>query len=328
MTDNPILKLLYDDSGNLKEEITKSDIKKFEVDHVAPLFERVSQINEYQTQNPDPSRADSRNCLVHLWGEHYRGYMPFGDLAFISDQECNYLHAPIIHQTFKYLRGDDRNMQNDTNNRTDVLSCTRNGYFLRMALLYEVLPDVGQRLKSAITSEELSIRVHKTFEKFQKEVEPFNLSAPKYDTGLLALGYMNFAVFAGALGIKLDGSLSYPTFQFGPKNDGDDLKAIQLLEGTFRALIHKIPLEKDTLRIAQDDLVNYLDYGSGDLSSAEEKIDLFVNGVEATRLVRQIVADQHKALYADDKVSQDIAKYSNDFYSYEAFLKFADANAR
>ena len=129
-------------------------------------------------------------------------------------------------------------MQNDTNNRTDVLSCTKDGHFLKMALLYEVLPDVGQRLKSAISSEELSNRVLETFKKFQMEVVRFNQVGKKYDTGLFALGYMNFAVFAGSLGIKLDGSLSFPTYQFGPKNDGDDLKAIQLLEGTFRALIN------------------------------------------------------------------------------------------
>jgi hypothetical protein len=328
MTDNPILNLLYDDSGNLKEEIADIDLEKFEVVHVVPLWKIISQINEYQTQNPDPSRADSRNNLVHLWDAHNKGYTPFGDLAFISDQECDYLHAPIIHQIFKYLKGYGENIQNDTNNRTDVWSCTEDGHFLKMALLYEVLPDVGQRLKSAITSEELSIRVHKIFEKFQMEVVRFNQVGKKYDTGLFALGKMNLAVFGGSLGIKLDGSLTYPTYQFGPKNDGDDLKAIQLLEGTFRALINKFPFEKDTLRTTEDGDVNYLEYGSGYVSSAETKIDLFVSGVEATRLVRQIIAEQHKALYADDRFSQDIARYSNDFYSYEAFLKFADANAR
>lgn len=322
MTDNPILNLLYDDSGNLKEEIADIDLEKFYEQHVIPHRNLLLSINQYQIQNPDPSRADSRNNLVHLWDAHTVGYTPFGDLAFISDQECDYLHAPIINQALKYFQGTHED------DRRAVLSCTKDDSFLRMALLYEVLPDVGQRLKSAITSEELRIRVHKTFEKFQKEVGPFNKPASKYDTGLFALGQMNLAVFARSVLNAPDCSTTYPTYKFGPKNDGDDLKAIQLLEGTFRALINEMPFEKDILRTTQDDLAKYIEYGSGDVSSAEAKIVLFVSGVEATRLVRQIVAGQHKALYADDRVSQEIARYSNNSFSYEAFLKFVDAKSR
>jgi hypothetical protein len=189
-----------------------------------------------------------------------------------------------------------------------------------MALLYEVLPYVGQRLKPSITSEELSQKIKNTFICFRRKVKPFNQPNSQYDTGIFALGSMNGAVFGMATVIAPDGSRFSPKFQFGPKNDGKDIRAIQLLEAAFRSLINQVPLE--TVPTHPDNPIKYLKYGGKKPSSANAKIDLFCAGVEATSIVRQIVAQQHQLMYSNSNFSQEIAKHSNNFFDPINFLAF------
>ena len=189
-----------------------------------------------------------------------------------------------------------------------------------MALLYEVLPYVGQRLKLSITSEELSQEITNTFMRFQRKVKPFNQPNSQYDTGIFALGSMNGAVFGMATVIAPDGSRFSPKFQFGTKNDGKDIRAIHLLEAAFRSLINQVPLE--TVQTTPDDAIKYLGYGGENPSSANAKIDLFCAGVEATRIVREIVAQQHQLMYSDSNFSREIAEHSNNFFDPRNFLAF------
>ena len=290
---NPILALLCDSNGTFKEEITTSDLERFQEKWVLPYRASVALINAFQSQNPNPSRADSRNNLVHLWDQHQGGYIPLGDLAFLSDEECLFLEAPIIHHTSAYFY-DKNKIHTD---RTQVLFCKKDPNFLAMALLYEVLPTVGKRLRGEIGSQELRTEIQRTFQAFQAKVGSFNDAYSRYDTGIFALAAMNKLVFEKATGTAPDGTHFYPTFRFGPKNDGENLNSVQLLEGVFRAIINEIPAQRDTLKTTPDNFISYINYGgSGDLSSAQKKIDLFVTGVEATALVRSIVALQHQAM--------------------------------
>jgi hypothetical protein len=322
MSINPILDLLYDGQGNLKSEITKGDLQKFYNQHVQPKMILMSTLEGRQKHNPDPARADSRNILRHLWNDHLGGYTPFGDLVFLNDSECECIQFPIIHQVYKYLNNSNTNIYfNNTNcNRRAVSFCIQDSRFLKMALLYEVLPYVGQRLKPSITSEELSQKIKNTFIRFRRKVKPFNQPNSQYDTGIFALGSMNGAVFGMATVIAPDGSRFSPKFQFGPKNDGKDIRAIQLLEAAFRSLINQVPLE--TVQTTPDDAIKYLGYGGENPSSANAKIDLFCAGVEATRIVRQIVAQQHQLMYSNSNFSQEIAEHSNNFFDPRNFLAF------
>jgi hypothetical protein len=315
---NPILALLCDSNGTFKEEITTSDLERFQEKWVLPYRKSLALINDYQSQNPNPSRADSRNNLVHLLDQHRGGYIPLGDLAFLSDEECLLLEVPIIHHAYVYL--SDLAEKADTK-KIDVFSCTRDGHFLAMALLYEVLPIVGKRLRGEVKSrDELRSEVEKIFETFQRGVAVFN-NLLSHDTGIFSLSCMNLKVFGSATGTASDGTAFFPTFKFGPKNDGEDLNAVQLLEGVFRAIINEIPAQRDTLKTTPDNLISYIRYGgSSDLSSAQKKIDLFVTGVEATALVRSIVALQHQAMYSGDDFSQEVARRSNEFFTLENFL--------
>ena len=322
MSSNPILDLLYDGQGELKIRITDRDLKEFNYNHVEPKSALVREIHRQPRHNPDPARADSRNILSHLWNDHLSGYTPFGDLAFLNDSECDCIHFPILHQVYKYLSTSNTNIytNNTKDNRTAVSFCIQDRDFLKMALLYEVLPYVGQRLKLSISSEELRQKIKNTFESFQQKVNPFNRPNSQYDTGIFALGCMNKAVFGMATVIAPDGSHFYPTFQFGSNNDGDAVKAVELLEGMFRSLINQVPLE--TVQRTPDYAIKYLAYGGSDLSSADAKIDLFCAGVEATRIVRQIVAQQHQLMYSDSNFSREIAEHSNNYFDTDKLLAF------
>jgi hypothetical protein len=323
MSINPILDLLYDGQGELKIRITDRDLKEFNDNHVEPKSALVREIHRQPRHNPDhPARADSRNILSHLWNDHLSGYTPFGDLTFLNDSECDYIHFPILHQVYKYLSTSKTSIytNNTKDNRTEVSFCIQNRDFLKMALLYEVLPYVGQRLKLSISSEEFRQKIKNTFESFQQKVKPFNQPNSQYDTGIFALGCMNKVVFGRAAVTALDGSCFYPTFQFGSNNDGDAVKAVELLEGMFRSLINQVPLE--TVQKTPDDTIKYLEYGGSDLSSADAKIDLFCAGVEATRIVRQIVATQHQLMYSDNEFSREIAEHSNKYFDPVKLLAF------
>ena len=322
MSINPILDLLYDGQGKLKIRITYRDLEEFNYNHVEPKSALVREIHRQPRHNPDPARADSRNILSHLWNRHLNGYTPFGDLAFLNDSECDCIHFPILHQVYQYLNTSKTNIyNNNTNdNRTAVSFCIQDRDFLTMALLYEVLPYVGQRLKLSISSEQLRQKIKNTFESFQQKVKPFNRRNSQYDTGIFALGCMNAAVFVMATVIAPDGSRFSPKFQFGPKNDGENIRAVQLLEAAFRSLINQVPLE--TAPEHPDNPIKYLAYGGSDLSSADAKIDLFCAGVEATRIVRQIVAQQHQLMYSDSNFSREIAEHSNDSFDPDKLLAF------
>ena len=320
MSINPILDLLYDGQGNLKTEITDRDLMKFYEEHIKPCMNVLLQINEYHENNPNPAKADSRNNLIHLWDNHRDGFMPFGDLVFLNDTECEHIHFPIIAQVYNYFKNQYNISDEDTNNRRQIAFCTKEYFFLRMALLYEVLPHVGQRLKSSIDSNQLRKKIEEIFTIFQQKVQPFNKPNSNYDTSVFALGGMNQGVFGSSVGTALDGSCFYPTFQFGSNNDGDAVKAVELLEGMFRSLINQVPLE--TVQTTPDDAINYLEYGGSDLSSADAKIDLFCAGVEATRIVRQIVTEQHSLMYSDDPHLQKIATLSNDSFDPDKLLAF------
>lgn len=318
MSNNPILDLLYDGPGNLKTLITDGDLKEFNYNHVEPKSDLVRGIHRQPRHNPDPARADSRNILMHLWDKHRNGHTPLGDLVLLSNRECEGIHFPIINQTLRYFN-DATQRFNDATKR-NVSFCMQDETFLRMALLYEVLPYVGQRLKLSISSEELSQKIKNTFESFQQKVNPFNQPNSRYDTGIFALGCMNKSVFESSVGTARDGSHFYPTFQFGSNNDGDAVKAVELLGGMFRSLINQVPLE--TVQKTPDDTIKYLEYGGSDLSSADAKIDLFVKGADLASIVRQIVTEQHSLMYSDDPHLQKIATLSNDSFDPDKLLAF------
>ena len=317
LPNNPILELLFDRKGLPKTKITQNNLDVFFSKYVVPSKALLG--TEAQKRNYDPAQADSRNILLHLWNNHMDGYTPFGDVAFLRDTECNYIHLPLIHQIYKYF--DPKNdISTSTTRRRHINVCTQDYKFLQMALLYEVLPYVGQRLQNAITAEDLKIKIKKTFDRFQKKMRCFNNSNSLYDTGIFALGSMNNAVFGSAFGIASDGTVFYPTFQFGRANNGKDVNAVQLLEATFRALINNRPLE--TIQQEFDDDQKYLEYGGTGLPSANAKIDLFCAGVEATKTVRQIVALQHPLMYSDNEFSNKIAEQSNDYFNPKRVMAF------
>jgi hypothetical protein len=329
MSNNPILDLFYHDDRTLKNRITKADLDRFYQEYVVPNETTIMDIvksNNAETEKLGSPQPYSRNNLEHLWSGHLNGYTPLGDLVFMSDLECDHLHVPILHQAYNFLC---HGMNPEVGVPSSIIE---NGYFLAMALLYEVLPHVGKRLKSEITPEEFINEITKTFVDFQKRLAPFNPSefqtdqngvdlSGLNDIGFRALSNMNVSVFASGARTAPDDPLVHSTFQFGSQNEGDDVKAIQLLEGVFRAVINDIPLEKDQLQSTRDDLFKYFAYGgSYGLSSIPDKIALFVSGVEAATLVREILKEQHKLMHGGTGFSEEIAKRSNEFFDFENFL--------
>jgi hypothetical protein len=260
--------------------------------------------------------ACSRDNLIHLWNLHFLGYLPLGDLAFLSDQELDCLHHIIPHHVFKFFQDSVGYLDP---NKTKVLDCIRNLDFLTMALMYEILPHVGEYLKGHIKTEEcLSGKIQTTFQKFQSQLNTFTtiLNPEKEKLALKALARMNYKIFSRANQKNSDGSIFHPEFRFGPQNNGDLIHILNGLETYFLTIInegqkpdHDIPYKY------------YRNYG-GDLSSTKEKIELFVEGMRWTGIARSIVQCQHALKYSSSNPSlsgkpcdENLGDVSNECFS-------------